>query len=347
MGARCGANVIHALAVLAALVSGGCSLLLDTSAQQCSTDSDCRARGGQFASATCSSQHVCVTRSTTSTTTGGSGSGGGGGNVDSGDPDASSDPTWGCLGRVVMETPQAPMANVSLPFFDLIRMVPVTGVGVLVCPKLDVTCSRPIDSRIIPADSQGIARFKVPPFFNGYGILYDLMPPAPPDGGDSDPDSYDAGDGGGDGGPSPTSGRFVPSIIFFNPPIVNDTAFGIVPVFTKSDIDALAAVQGNTWDPSLGIMFAGMLDCSRKPVAGVTWDPSIVDIKSKRFFYIGGFPDEAATATDETGFGGLLNAPTGSITVNARVQATGKAVGSATVLVRAGWASYTYLAPTP
>ena len=118
-------------------------------------------------------------------------------------------------------------------------------------------------------------------------------------------------------------------------------------LFSRDDIVRLAAVQGDTWDPSLGLLFAGMLDCSRKPTAGVTWDPSIVDMKSKRFFYVNGLPDEAADATDATGFGGPLNAPTGTITVNARVQATGKTVSTATVLVRAGSASYSYLAPTP
>jgi hypothetical protein len=341
-----GANVIRLSAIVCALAGGGCSLLLDTSAQQCNTDNDCHERGGaQFSNSVCSN-HVCVAHSTVSTTSssgnggsGGSGAGGaGGGNVDGGDPD---DPVWGCLGHVAVPTPQGTRANVALPFFDLIRMVPITGVGVKVCPKLDVTCSRPIDSTIFPADSQGIAHFTTDQFFDGYGIVYDLTMP---DAGAAD----EAGDGGGDAGDGgPTSGRFIPSIVFFNPPIVNDTAFGIVPLFTRADIDALASVQGNTWDQSFGILFAGMLDCGRKPVAGVTWDPSIVDMKSKRFFYVNGLPDEAATATDPTGFSGLLNAPPGSITINARVQSTGKKVGSATVLVRPGTASYSYLAPTP
>jgi hypothetical protein len=350
-GGRFGTNVVQLLVAVSALTLGGCSLLLDTSAQQCSTDADCHARMGPFTNATCSN-HVCVARSVTSTTggdgtagagSGGAGGGGGAGGTGGGDdPDASADPTWGCLGHVVMDTPMGPKANVTLPFFDLIRMVPVTGVGVKVCPKLDVTCSRPINSMIIAADAQGIAHFQVDQFFDGFGIVYDLT-------GDPDASAPDASssDDGGDGGPDPTTGRFIPSIIFFNPPIVNETKFGIVPLFTRADIDALAAVQGNKWDQSLGMLFAGMLDCNRKPVAGVTWDPSIVDAKSKRFFYINGFPDEAATSTDATGFGGLLNAPTGSITINARVQATGRKVGSATVLVRAGYASYTYLAPTP
>jgi hypothetical protein len=343
--ARCGMVL-----AFAALSLCGCSILLDTSEQQCSSDSDCAARGGRFTDTICS-KNVCVARSdpaTTATTSGGGGSGGtgtgggGGGDVDSGDEGASTDPVWGCLGHVTMEMPRSSTANVSLPFFDLIRMVPITDVGVLVCNRLDVDCSRPIDSQITPADSNGVARFTVPPYFNGYGIIYDLQQP---DGGYPATDADD----GGEAGPSPTAGRFIPSVVFFNPPIVNDTAYGIVPLFTRADIDALAQVQMHSWDDqNYGMLFAGMLDCGRKPAAGVTWDASIYDsMKTHQFFYVNGFPDESATATDATGFGGLINSRTGSVTITAKVQATGKMIGAATLLVRPGWASYTYLAPTP
>src|SRR5258705_9895636 len=94
LGVRCGLNVIHALAALSALALGGCSLLLDTSAQQCSANGDCRARGGAFTNATCVN-HVCVTPSSTSTTTG-SGSGGGGGGR-RGAPRAPPQSGWGVL----------------------------------------------------------------------------------------------------------------------------------------------------------------------------------------------------------------------------------------------------------
>src|SRR5262245_39031792 len=128
IGVFSGATVIHAFAVVSAFTLGGCSLLLDTSTQQCSTNQDCRNRSGPFTNATCEN-HVCVVHAATSTTSnggnggsGGSGAGGGGGGTGGGgDPDASADPVWGCLGHVVMEMPQASMANVALPFWDLIR----------------------------------------------------------------------------------------------------------------------------------------------------------------------------------------------------------------------------------
>src|SRR5690349_9613896 len=69
---RDGTGVRHALLALSALLVGGCSLLLDTSAQQCNSESDCRARGGQFTNASCVN-HVCVSKQVV---------------ADSGDPDA-------------------------------------------------------------------------------------------------------------------------------------------------------------------------------------------------------------------------------------------------------------------
>src|SRR5262249_27291672 len=125
------------------------------------------------------------------TNTGGGNSGGGNTGGSGGDPDASVDPMWGCLGHVVMEQPQKPMVMVSLPFFDLIRMMPFPTGGVKAGPKLDVTCSRPI-APAVAANMEGIATFQVPALFDGYGQVIDLQGP---DGGDGD-----AGSGASDGG---------------------------------------------------------------------------------------------------------------------------------------------------
>jgi len=329
---RCAACVFS-IAVSGA--QGACSLVLDTSAQQCTNDDDCAKRGGPFAHATCL-KSVCVARSAMSD-----------GGVSRG-ADARSDvvldappadPVWGCLGHVVIGTPRTATVKVTLPFWDLIRSVPINDVAVQACPKLDVSCSRPV-TPLVGADAGGFVKLELAALFDGYGeVLSENSGDAGGDAGD---------DAGSDAGKDAGASRWTPSLVFFSaPPLVRDTTYDRIPLFTADDITALAAVQGNTWDPALGIAFAGMLDCSGKPAAGVTWQPSLVDDKSRRFFYINGLPDEAATSTDATGFGGLLNAPTGTLTLTATVLATGKRIGSATILVRAGMASYTYLMPTP
>jgi hypothetical protein len=303
---------------LAAGTLAGCSVLLDTSGQQCTTNVDCSSRGGAFASTVCSN-HVCVPAGPGNPDASAPAADGGG---EAGD-DAPSDPVWGCLGHVILETPAAPMVKVTIPFWDLIRMVPINDVVARTCSKLDVSCSNPV-SADVETDAQGVLTLNVPPRFDGYALVQTKT--------------------SGDGGSSPTR---IPSLIFFNPPLVKDREFDRVPLFNPEDLVILAASQGNTIDPQLGTIFAGTQDCSGKAVGGVTWQPSRVAESTKRFFYVNGLPDEAATATDSSGLGGLINVPTGTIRLDANLQNTGMAIGSATVLVRSAYASYTYLAPVP
>jgi hypothetical protein len=259
-------------------------------------------------------------------------------------PDANIDPVWGCLGHVMPGMPQSGLVSVSLPFYDLVSMKTRTGVGVRACNRLDVNCDRPVNSTLAVADPMGIARLQVPSGFDGYGQIIEVNDAGTPV-------VYDAGSGdaGADADASfmPPPGSYIPSVVFFTPPIIRDLDYGIVPIFHYDEIDVLAVAQGNTWNRGYGLVFIGTLDCSRKPAAGVTWEPNVIDPLQKRFYYVNGLPSEEATATDSTGFGGLLNAKPGSIIITATLQATGTRVGSATVLVKPGAASYIYLPPTP
>jgi hypothetical protein len=235
------------------------------------------------------------------------------------DDASTADPVWGCLGHVTTDPPQSPTVELTVSFFDPIRMAPITGVGLRLCPKLDVTCSRPLNPTPALADAQGVAKFRVPASFDGYGELVETVMPA----------------------------RFVPSLVIFNPPITRDTNYGLVTLLTAGDINTLAAVMGSTVDPSLGVLLVRAVDCRHAPAAGVTWDPSLVDMKSRRFFFINGFPDEASVATDASGLGGILNSPVGSASVSARLLATAARIGSVSALVRPGSLTYTVVAPTP
>lgn len=67
----------------------GCSIALSTSAEQCTNDGDCVARGGAFAGTVCRDR-VCVAQPA-----------GDGGTTDAA-PDVHVDPTWGCLGNVTV-----------------------------------------------------------------------------------------------------------------------------------------------------------------------------------------------------------------------------------------------------
>jgi len=160
--------------VLFLTTQGACSILLDTDSEQCNTDVDCVKRSGAFANATCVN-HVCRAIDPSGPGSGGSnaGAGGAGGSGGGDVTDASSDPVWGCLGHVVMGMPQTTTVKVSVPFFDLIRMVPITDVSVRTCTKLDVSCSRPLQAPV-PAGPDGLVKLDVPALFDGYGQVFSL-----------------------------------------------------------------------------------------------------------------------------------------------------------------------------
>jgi hypothetical protein len=210
--------------------------------------------------------------------------------------------------------------KLAIPFYDLINMKPIFDIRLKMCNRLDVNCSNPVKPPVSP-DTDGLLHVEAAARFDGYGFI--------------------------EGTSDASSGQWILSLLFFNPPLTHDITYGQIPLFTADSLSVLAASQGNTIDPTLGTVFIGALDCSGNPAAGVTWVPSNVDAKTKRFFYIDGLPKESANATNETGFGGMINAPTGTITVTGSILATGKPIGQATVLVRSGYSSYTYLAPSP
>lgn len=296
------------VAALAASVA--CSLALKTNENQCTTDDDCVNRGGLMANAVCRDQ-VCVDAQTH---TGGSGSG---------TSDAGAGTDWSCLGKVVWPSPAKPQVVVTMQFLDLVAKVPVTNVAAHPCAKMDVTCANPLGPNVSP-DETGIAALSMAASFDGYVEVLGT-------------------DAGGDAGTS----AIVPMNVFFNPPPADDSHFGIVPTFTRQGLMALASVHKNTIDPTLGFLFSGALDCSKKPAAGVSWEPDRISDATRRFYYVDGLPSEAAVATDASGYGGFINMPTGTIRLFAKIQATGLRVGETSVFVRAGYLTTGFLVPTP
>jgi hypothetical protein len=280
------------------LVSQGCTLLLDYQ-KQCGTDDDCK----KF-----SSSALCVNATCQEDTTQPSAS------------DAGSDPTWGCLGKVMPATSSATQVAIQLPLFDIVTRKPVTSVRVRACPKMDMNCANPLGPQISP-DSTGVATLTVRAAFDGYVEIKDSS---------ADPAT-----------------AILPSLFFVNPAPLADTRYGIIPLFSGGTIAQLAAAQGNTVDPALGHIFSAALDCQSLPAAGVSWEPDRLGDATRRFYYVEGLPSEAASMTDVTGYGGLINVPTGTIRLNAKRQMTGQALGTTTLFVRASQLSLGFIVPAP
>jgi hypothetical protein len=130
----------YLLATVASSVAA-CSVLVDSSRQQCATDGDCQKRGGVFAKALCANS-VCIT-----------------------------DPKWGCVGSVVwpMVPPVASQdkVTVKLTLSDLLSGDLLAGAVARVCGKLDPKCDNPIQSDL-RSDNEGVLTVSVNKFFDGY-----------------------------------------------------------------------------------------------------------------------------------------------------------------------------------
>lgn len=284
-----------------------CSLILDTGAEQCSQDIDCANRGPKFAGTKCINK-TCVVAD------------------DSGMPMDSGvdafDPMWGCLGNVKPPSFPQPMVNVSVPLIDLVTQKPVTKMDAKVCSKTDVTCSMPMGPTVQP-NAQGILAFMLPAGFDGYVDMKSTM-------------IDDAG-----------MPAYLPSLIFFNPPLTVDLIYLTIPLVSPQALGLLAAQFGNQIDPMMGGPFAAIADCQGKPAAGasITIDKEVD--ASRTFYFVNGLPTESVNQTDKTGYSGFINIPTGIRNMTAFVADSGKQIGRVSVLVRPSTLTYTVLPPTP
>lgn len=133
-------------------VGGGCSWILNPSAQQCSADTDCLSYGAQFVGGSCV-DNLCVPAS----------------------PDGGSDapvtlPTgWECVGNNNPVVPVKPQVQLTITVGDLIHPENSVSDAVVMksCRKLDVACATPIVDRVRP-DASGHATFTVEGGFDGY-----------------------------------------------------------------------------------------------------------------------------------------------------------------------------------
>jgi hypothetical protein len=152
-----------AVPLLAFLFLGApaCTVLNDLDREQCSTDDDCRQRGGAFAESLCR-QSVCVT-----------------------------DPVWGCLGKVNWPEPIAGgKVTARLHLEDLLTTVPITDATARMCSKLDTACEMPIAAGFT-SDQEGILSVEMDKHFDGFieisspttlsPLLYFFYPPVDQD----------------------------------------------------------------------------------------------------------------------------------------------------------------------
>jgi hypothetical protein len=307
--------MVAAFAVALAIAAGACSLILDTSPNQCDSGADCVTRFGSSASMQCINQ-VCVSVEAAADVANDA-------PVDAG--------PWGCLGNVVFPQPDASTVSVTVPLVDLITMKPVTAVNALLCAKTDFTCGTPLASTQPTMNGLLVFNNLTPPF-NGYVLITPVLP----DGGFPD---------GGDGGS--VLDLYVPSLVYFNPPLVHDTLYTTTILVTGYALGTVAMGAQTPLDLDAGAVFMETVDCNGHPAPGVSVIVDSTGPLTKGFYFQGGLPTTTASSTDVTGYAGFVNVPLGPRTVTGTLQGTGQRIGTATVLAAKSVISYTTLAPSP
>lgn len=314
-------RITRALAFLfAAAPVAACSLLLDTSTEQCSADGDC----AHFGNALKCVAHVCQP-----------------GEVADSQPPADTyvpdttpvDPVWGCLGNVQTPMPKKPKVQVKVPLIELVTKMPVTNVAAKVCAKIDVNCSSPLATTA--PDAMGILTLTLDAGFDGFVEILPLLP-----------DSGCQVEAGADAAAC-FSALVIPSLVFFNPPLVDDLTYITVLMLNYDTLVVLAKANGDTIDPSQGAVFLEAVDCSFHAAKDVTISLDSTGSQTHGFYFSNGLPSLTASATDVTGYGGFINVPIGARTVTGVLKTTQKSIGKTSVLSKAGFISYTTMAPSP
>ncbi len=246
---------------------------------------------------------------------------------------------WGCLGDVVEPTPTAATVNVVVPLLDLSTQKPVTAADVFarLCAKIDVNCTSPLQSgdagTILSPDGAGLLHLTLQAGFDGFVLIDPILPDggAPPD---------DAGEAG-------TPNVFVPSLVFFNPPLDTDLVYSTIVLVRTTELGEIAGIEGTAIDPSLGAVFMQTVDCFSAAAAGVSVMLDSTSSTTQGFYFEKGLPALNAPATDVTGYAGFVNAPLGTRLVTGTLHTTQQYIGKASVFTRPSTISYTVLAPSP
>jgi hypothetical protein len=213
-----------------------------------------------------------------------------------------------------------------MTFFDFVNQIPVTSDFVVrPCAKMDVLCANPLGPTATP-DENGVATITVPSGFDGYAEIVS---------------------GSGTTVDGAVVAKYVPTMVFFNPPPIEDSANSMTAMFSPEAFAALAESNESTIDSTLGSLFSGALDCKGSFSAGVSLETDRTVAATRKFYYVDGLPNFAAATTDSSGYGGLINLPTGTIRLSAKVGVNGPTIGAISAFIRPGYISQVDLVPSP
>jgi hypothetical protein len=218
---------------------------------------------------------------------------------------------WSCLDAPLGPPPASGSKfQVSFAVTDAVAQKPWAGLSARLCRKLDVACTDALSAAVV-TDAEGKVGFEVPAGFDGYVRV----------------------EGTGT----------LPSMYFFNPPVARNISNIVLVMSSATTVSGLAALAGVTQDNGRGFVLLSVVDCTGVPASGVTLSSSPQDPQSRTFYAKEGFPSASATATDSSGYGGLMNASLGTLTLSASFADYAREIDEVTVLVQAATQTTTTL----
>jgi hypothetical protein len=224
-------------------------------------------------------------------------------------PEAPVDQTWTCLDAPSETVTGSVHVNITL--VDLVKQTPLEGVTLSLCAKIDGDCSLPLQPQYV-SNSAGQIDVVMPAGFAGY---------------------FQA-DGAG----------IYPSLIF-PPSTRKQRAPSTIPLMAYDFYKTMMSGVKATVAADRSVILMTALDCLGRPAAGLQLSSPDIDDQTVSYLIAGGMPSRTVTVTDESGNGGFVNVPTGSVIINSTLEAGNRPVGTAGVQARAGRVSMAIIMP--
>lgn len=228
-----------------------------------------------------------------------------------------------CAGRQCLPNPKwrcepvpvpSPTETVELrvPIIDALALTYVSNIALVACNKNDLAC----DSPVVRATSgmDGRAVLKVPANFAGYLQQTESR-------------SYGPG-------------------LYFPPALLPvDMDLRNFPIFQVGAAAGLGLALGAALDPQRGHIMLVSEDCMGYGVPGVVFSSAQADARTVQFYVRDQTPTTSVMDTPAEGTGGFMNLPPGVVVINAKEMKSGIELATASVLIRAGFISMSYIRP--
>jgi hypothetical protein len=302
------------VASLAAVLGSACSLLIDVSGDQCTTDGDCVARGAEFAAARCV-RSACIAPGLE----GGPIVEAGTDAADASDAKPPIDPRYTCLDKNPAPVPTKKSVAYEVTLTDLLSQAGVPALRVKICPNLtDPSCTTPSSTTL--TDAMGVARLTIDITDGAFDGYVDVVP--------------ETADGGSPVVDGSDSNVYVPSRIYYTSIPIADDRVDDYQVMKFSALQVFASLFKAKADFTQGVAFLIAEDCAVQDSADRVFTVDQKSTVTETFYIKNDQPSTTATVTDESGIGGFVNLPTGARHFTSSLVGTGRKVGEITGYVR-------------